>query len=83
MKKQMNPLIQSYLAENNMELLHFGEIDQVQEVRAAYLKKTDTYRAKDFTFDFDEKKTYLFFIAKFVFVTASDAGAETRGSHDW
>lgn len=64
MKKQMNPLIQSYLAENNMELLPFGEIDQVQEVRAAYLKKTDTYRAKDFTFDFDEKKTYLFFIAK-------------------
>ena len=26
---------------------------------------------------------YLFFIAKFVFVTASDAGAETRGSHGW
>ena len=26
---------------------------------------------------------YLFFIAKFVFVTASVAGAETRGSHDW
>ena len=64
----MNPLIQSYLAENNMELLPFGEIDQVQEVRAAYLKKTDTYRAKDFTFDFDEKKTYLFFIiAKHIF----------------
>lgn len=26
---------------------------------------------------------YLFFIAKFVFVTASDAGAETRGRHGW
>lgn len=26
---------------------------------------------------------YLFFIAKFVFVIASDAGVETRGSHGW
>lgn len=26
---------------------------------------------------------YLFFIAKFVFVIASDVGAEKRGSHGW
>lgn len=64
MEKEINPNIQKYLNNNEMELMKFKGINPIQEVRAAYLKKTESYRAKDFTFDFNESTTYYFFITK-------------------
>lgn len=56
--------IQSYIEENHLNLLSFDNINSIQEMRAGFLKKTGNYRAKDFTFDYNEEQFYYFFITK-------------------
>ena len=56
--------IKQYLEENNLTLVTFKNVEPIQTIKAAYLEKTNHIRAKDFTFQFEEKTDYYFFITK-------------------
>ena len=57
-------IIQNYLKENNLAIVTFNNIESVQIIRCAYLKKTENLRVKDFLFQFNENNFYYFFITK-------------------
>ena len=57
-------IIQNYLKDNNLAIVTFKNIEPVQTIRCAYLKKTENVRAKDFLFQFNEDSLYYAFITK-------------------
>ena len=57
-------IIQNYLKDNNLAIVTFKNINSVQIIRCAYLKKTDNVRSKDYLFQFNESHLYYFFITK-------------------
>ena len=57
-------IIQNYLRDNNCAIVTFKNIETVQIVKCAYLKKTENIRSKDFFFQFNENEFYYFFITK-------------------
>ncbi|MCQ2817079.1 MAG: hypothetical protein MJ252_07425 [archaeon] len=64
-KGDIKDRISEYLKENNYEIIDgLGKIEPIQEIRAAYLKKKDANRGKDFFFDFSEDNIYYFFLTK-------------------
>ena len=56
--------IKKYLEENDLTLVTFKNVEPIQIIKAAYLEKTNNIKAKDYTFQFDEKTDYYFFITK-------------------
>ena len=58
------PIIKNYLDKNHLCIVNFKGIDPVQTIKAALLKKTDNFRAKDFLFQFSEAQDFYFFITK-------------------
>ena len=57
-------IIKNYLEKNHLCIVNFKDIEPVQIIKAALLKKTDNARDKDFLFQFDEAKDFYFFITK-------------------
>ncbi len=55
-------IILSYLEKNNVCLVTFENIESVQIIKAALLKKTE--KGKDFNFHFNEEQDFYFFITK-------------------
>ena len=62
--KNIPLIIRNYLESNNLCLATFKGIEPVQVIKAALLQKTDSIRAKDFNFLFNEEQEYYFFITK-------------------
>jgi len=59
--------ILNYLKKKNCSIVSLGSKDHkltYKQVKAAFLKKTDNVRAKDFNFQFKESEDYYFFITK-------------------
>jgi len=54
--------IQNYLESNNLYILILKGIEPVQIIKAALLQKSDSFKVKDFTFQFSENQDYYFFI---------------------
>ena len=57
-------IIQNYLQKNKVSIVEFKNIEPVQIIKAALLQKTESARAKDFNFQFNEQQEYYFFITK-------------------
>ena len=57
-------IIKNYLKDNNLGLVTFQNIESVQIINCALLKKTENARSKDFLFQFNENQLYYFFITK-------------------
>ena len=57
-------IIKNYLKDNNLGLITFSNIESVQIIKCALLKKTENIRTKDFLFQLNEDQLYYFFITK-------------------
>ena len=60
--KGVPSIIISYLEKNNVCLVTFKNIESVQIIKAALLKKAE--KGKDFNFHFNEEQDFYFFITK-------------------